>query len=327
MGRYEGTDMFNLKFMNEDSLSQKKVAFSVENIELSKIIRNIKNDYSIEGIDELKFSILHNGLKQNLEVSDNNDGTYTLISGERRFTALKALVEEGYEQFQYIPCLVTDLSKTASFLDDDGNEILSDDDKEMWSIITTNSENRDLTDGDRAFQVRELKKIYTKLYDNGVKLPGKMNELIAKELNMSRAQVERVSYIESHGTDELKDKLNNNEISIGAASEVAHLEPEQQKELLQQDVVTSTTVKEHKEEQKTAPKRVIKEKETVELSECEELMKYFEDIVFYSSIIDAYKEDDFVAAFCTPSDYEKLLTSARLIRREMKKFHKIYDKI
>lgn len=271
MGRYANANIFNLGLSNDEISKEKEQSFRIEKIDINNIIPNIKNKYSIQGIEELKFSILHNGLKQNLEVKDNGDGTYSLLSGERRYTALKELVEEGNDKFRLIPCLITDLERSSSFLDNNGNEILTTEDKEDLAIVTTNSENREFTDSDRAFQVSTLKRIYKKLSDSGVKLPGRISELIADQLDMSPTQVKRYSYVEQHGTDELKHKLENNEISIGAASEVAHLSPAQQKEVLSNDTVTSSTVKEHQQKiqkKKTQRKEnnTLQDDETISLS-------------------------------------------------------------
>lgn len=292
MGRYANTNIFNLGLPNEESAKEKEQTFRIEKLSIDSIIPNKKNEYSVQGIEELKFSILHNGLKQNLEVKDNGNGTYSLISGERRYTALKSLFDEGNEQFGLVPCLITDISKGSSFIDKNGNEILTNDDKEMWSIITTNSEGRQYTDADRAFQVRELKKIYTKLTNNGVKLPGKMSQLIADELQISETNVKRMNYIDSHGTDELKEKFNNNELSIRAANDVAHLSPAQQKEVLQNTEVTSATVKTHtqKKEKKKAQRKdaaILKENKKIVLQNSETFMKYIQSIKDNSYVIES----------------------------------------
>ncbi|MDE5671076.1 MAG: ParB/RepB/Spo0J family partition protein [Eubacterium sp.] len=248
MGRYANVNLTNLSFMNSSSLNEKKPTFRITDIPIEKIVPNGKNKYSIQDIEDLKFTILHNGLKQNLEVYPIGEGLYKLITGERRYTALKALVDEGYTQFSMVPCLVTDLSL---------NELpLSEANKELYAIITTNSEIRDFTDADRMFQVKGLKMIYTELQKNGVKLTGKMNDLIAKELNISSTQVKRYNYVEKHGTDELKEKVESGEINIRTAESVAHLTPAKQTELLKKDEVTSeSATKEIKKVEKKKAQR------------------------------------------------------------------------
>lgn len=255
MGRYANVNLNNLSFMNSSSLNEKKQAFRITDIPIEKIVPNNRNKYSIQSIEELKFTILHNGLKQNLEVYPIGEGLYKLITGERRYTALKALVDEGYTQFSMVPCLVTDLSL---------NKLpLSEASKEMYAIITTNSETRVYTDADRMFQVRELKKIYTELQRNGIKLTGKMNELIAEDLNMSPTQVKRYNYVEMHGTEELKEKISNGEISIRTAESVAHLSPSKQTAILEKEEITSALAEKEikKIEKKKAQRKDNKLKE------------------------------------------------------------------
>lgn len=327
MGRYANRDIFNLGLYNEEIEKKKDDAFRIERISIDRIIPNIKNEYSIEGIDELKFSIQHNGLKQNLEVTDNGNGTYSLLSGERRYTALKSLVDEGNEQFKLVPCLITDVSKSSSFLDENGQEILTNDDKEMWSIITTNSEGRQYTDADRAFQVRELKKIYTKLADNGIKLPGKMSQLIADELKISKAQVERINYVETHGTDDLKEKFNNGEISIGAANDVAHLSPAQQREILRNENVTSTTVKTHteKKEKKKAQRKdtaILKENKQITLSQSSTFMKIINETRINVGVINS----DFDIN-CDSDDFDLLMIYTKKLNRTLNDFSNFIENL
>lgn len=325
MGRYANANIFNLGLSNGETEKGKEEAFRIERISIDRIIPNIKNEYSIEGIEELKFSILHNGLKQNLEVTSNGNGTYSLLSGERRFTALKSLVEDGNEQFRLVPCLITDVSKSSSFLDENGNEILTNDDKEMWSIITTNSEGRQYTDADRAFQVRELKKIYTKLANSGIKLPGKMSQLIADELQISEKNVKRINYIDIHGSEELKEKFNNNELSIRAADAVAHLSPAQQKEILQKEDVTSTTVKTHteKKEKKKAQRKdntILKENKKITLKSSNTFMKYIQEIKDNSNILSSDWSIEI-----DKDDFDILMIHAKQLSRKFDEFAQLIN--
>lgn len=308
MGKYQNVNLSNLGFMNSLSRSMAQNSFRIEKISYEKIITNIKNKYSIEKIEELAFSILHNGLKQNLEVKDNNDGTYTLISGERRYTAICRLISEGHSEFEMIPCLITDTEQSAVFFDNQGNEILTSEDKEDWAIVTTNSENREFTDADRAFQVSTLKRIYTKLSDSGINLPGRISELIADQLDISKATVERLGYIEQHGTDELKSRLSASDISIGAAAEVAHLSPAQQKDILKKGTVTSATVQQHQQskDRKKAHRKdtaALKAEQTIPLSQSEVFSKSFSE---FESLCDALYGYDMNLIQCSKSDIEIL---------------------
>lgn len=319
MGKYQNVNLSNLGFMNSFSKSMAQNSFRIEKIPYDKIVTNTKNKYSIEKIEELEFSILHNGLKQNLEVKDNGDGTYTLISGERRYTALGSLISKGHNDFELIPCLITDPDQSAVFLDEEGNEILTSEDKEDWAIVTTNSENREFTDSDRAFQVSTLKKIYTKLSDNGVKLPGRISQLIAEQLDISKATVERLDYIERHGTEELKSRISTNDISIGAAVEVAHLSPAQQKEILQKESVTSATVKTHQQnkEKKKAQRKdntVLKIEETISLSQSETFCNSFAE---FEALYEELCSYDLDSLQCLKSDINALRIKLNIANKNL----------
>lgn len=106
---------------------------------------------------------------------------------------------------------------------------------------------------------------------------------------MSPTQVKRFNFVETHGTDELKEKISNNEISIRAAESVAHLSRAQQREVLQNEDVTSTTVKNHteKKEKKKAQRKdtaILKENKKISLQKSDTFMKYLQDIKNKSEI-------------------------------------------
>ena len=58
--------------------------FKVEYMDINDIRRNEKNFYEIVNVDELAEDIKMNGLNHNLVVRQLENGTYELISGERR---------------------------------------------------------------------------------------------------------------------------------------------------------------------------------------------------------------------------------------------------
>lgn len=328
MGKYQNVNLSNLGFMNSLSKSMTQNSFRIEKIPYDKIITNAKNKYSIENIEELAFSILHNGLKQNLEVKDNNNGTYTLISGERRYTAICRLISEGHSELEMIPCLITDTEQGAVFFDNQGNEILTSEDKEDWAIVTTNSESREFTDADRAFQVSTLKRIYTKLSDSGVKLPRRINELIADQLDLSTTQVKRFNFVEQYGTDELKQKLTNDEISVSAAAEVAHLSPAQQKDILQKDTVTSATVKQHQQstKQKKAQRKdntALKAEQTIPLSQSEVFNNSFAE---FESLCDELYSYDMDLVQCSKSDIDTLRIKLNIANKNIAYINKYLHK-
>ena len=83
-----------------------RARFRTRDISIFKMYRNTMNFYDLSGIEELAGEILMYGLKQNLELvyEPNEQGEYRIIAGERRWLALKMLVEKGYKEFEMATC-------------------------------------------------------------------------------------------------------------------------------------------------------------------------------------------------------------------------------
>jgi len=97
-------------FMNKhsrDEGSGDTFAFKIDILHIDQIEPSPLNFYSVDDVAELKDSIELIGLQQNLVVRKMAGSLkYTLVSGERRYTALKQLVAEGKEGFARIPCKI-----------------------------------------------------------------------------------------------------------------------------------------------------------------------------------------------------------------------------
>ena len=77
------------KYQTDDEKIKKTSHISIELIRPNK--NQPRNFFSEEGMQELIDSIQENGIIQPLTIRDLNDGTYELVSGERRFRAAKKL--------------------------------------------------------------------------------------------------------------------------------------------------------------------------------------------------------------------------------------------
>lgn len=314
MGRYSSVNLKNLGFLNEASKAEKQKKFEISDIHIDDIVPNAMNQYSVDSIEELKFSILHNGLKQNLEVYKIPGGKYRLLTGERRYTALKELVKAGHSEFELVPCLITNLSD---------NELpLSEKSKELYALVTTNSEARELTDGDRMFQVNSLKSIYKELKENGVKLTGNMNDLIAEQLNISPRQVKRFNYVEEHGTEEIKEKLANNEISLNTAENVAHLSPAQQTKIIAGEAAAVTPAKVEKLKAQAAKKNENRTKSKASQSDADIKGYYIPSLKSKAEYI-AQKAAE---VSLTENENKKLLKALEAAENMLDKIIKIIEK-
>ena len=193
-----------------------KEGFKIQYLDINKIHRSEKNFYEIIDIDDLAEDIKINGLNHNLVVRPCNDGTYELISGERRFTALSKLVLEGHKQFINIPCKVVELN-------DIDAEIV---------LIQANAQTRELSESEKLKQVNRLQELYKTKKANGEPV-GRIRDAIAKDLNLSTTQVGRYERINNSLIPELKELLEQGNLSTSNASEFSSLSEESQKGILE----------------------------------------------------------------------------------------------
>ena len=80
--------------------------YVVQQIDVERIIPNEKNFYSITGIEEMANALAVSDNMPPLDVVDNGDGTYRLISGERRLSATLYRMERGEMEHAELPCHV-----------------------------------------------------------------------------------------------------------------------------------------------------------------------------------------------------------------------------
>ena len=204
----------NVKKANE---IEAKNNFNVQYIDIKDIERNKKNFYEIVNVDELAEDIKMNGLNHNLVVRKLDNGKYELISGERRYTALTKLVEEGNKIFALVPCKVIEAN-------DIDSEII---------LIQANAQTRELTEIEKLEQVKRLTELYRTKKKNGEKVPGKIREIIANDLKLSPTQVGRYERINKNLIPELKEILENGNLTIANASEFSSLSEANQKVILE----------------------------------------------------------------------------------------------
>lgn len=193
-----------------------KEGFKLEYIDINKIHRSEKNFYEIIDIDDLAEDIKINGLNHNIVVRPTENGTYELISGERRYTALSKLVNEGNKQFASVPCKIVELNDLDA-------EIV---------LIQANAQTRELSESEKLKQVQRLSELYKAKKANGEKV-GKIREVIANDLKLSPTQVGRYERINNNLIPELKELLEQGNLSTSNASEFSTLSEESQKGILE----------------------------------------------------------------------------------------------
>lgn len=239
-----------------DLLSSVSLGMEAQGIEItliprSQIEKNPKNKRSINDIMELAQDICMCGLEQPLVVYQKEDGSYRLLTGERRLTAIDTLIREdrlpeswpGDRKDPDIPCIVKDLEEYKL--------PLSDDLKEKYAIQRTNRFNRKPTDSDIMRDYTEWKEIITELKKNGYtefvagtdedgreitqSLKGRTREIAQKSMSthVSTGQLAKIDVLLKKGVPELLHAVEEDKVSIAVAETISHMPLEDQRLLLQ----------------------------------------------------------------------------------------------
>lgn len=198
-----------------------------QELDINSLVPSQNNFYGIREIEELAESIKESGLMHNLVTRKKDDGTYEIISGERRFHAAKSL---GYKT---LPCQVKEIS---------------DLDAEIM-LIQANEAQRELTPSEKMEGIKRLEAIYKQKRGNGEKLQGKTRDLIGKDLGLSGVQVGRYKKIDKDLIPDLKEKLDKEEITLTQAHTLSSLNKDEQKII--NDEIKDLNIKVHKEEIET----------------------------------------------------------------------------
>lgn len=206
--------------LNKASLAERVENTSqIKNIDIDKIITNKRNFYELSAMEELKHSIEDNGLFDNLVVNENGDGTFLLISGHRRYEAIKQIHAEDPAKFNKIPCKVYSVS---------------DEDEKQWLLLEANAHNRVKSDYEIMKEIEQRKEIYEKLKAKGHRLGGRVRELVAADMKLGFGTVQRYEALSKNITPQLEQAMKEHNLKLSQTNELASLEPEKQKEKINQ---------------------------------------------------------------------------------------------
>lgn len=202
-----------------------KARFRTKDISIHKIYSNVKNFYPQEGIEEKADEILAVGLIDNLAVmyEPSEEGEYKLISGERRWRALKLLTERGYKEYELATCQVRNPA--------------NEHEEKIELIIANSSRNKSVATLLR--EESELKEELEYMKENGMKIhgrdlsQGRLRDVIASMLHVSGTKIAQMETINKNLIKEFKEEIDKENINFSTAYELSGMSEEQQKEALQ----------------------------------------------------------------------------------------------
>lgn len=158
-------------------------------IPLGMIDTNWKNFYAVDFQEkDLAESIKISGLLTPLGVIAGAGGRWKLISGHRRFRALRWLRDtepDGREKWDTVPCVVYPSPEDA--------------DREELMLIHANAQ-RIKSGAEIAKEAEKTLAILTRMKEAGVELPGRMRDRVAEALQVSSTRLARLDAIKKNLT-------------------------------------------------------------------------------------------------------------------------------
>lgn len=251
-----------------------KARFRTKDISIKKLYSNDKNFYSVADIEPLAQKILLVGLIENLEVVHDpcDQGEYRITAGERRWRALKLLVEQGYTDFEMVTCQIQTPASA---------------DEEMLRLIIAN-DYRNKTVTDILEEEKQLKDILQRMKQEGREIKGykldsgRLRDVIAKMLQMPATKIAQIESINKHLIPEFAEELKEGRLTFSTAYMISGMNEETQAEMLeryQQNGLTYKEVKEIKQEQeeKAAAAQIEGQMDIDQYTETEEEIEEPED--------------------------------------------------
>lgn len=245
-----------------------KARFRTKDINIKKLYSNDKNFYSVTDIEPLAQKILLVGLIENLEVVHDpcDRGEYRITAGERRWRALKLLVEQGYTDFEMVTCQIQTPASA---------------DEEMLRLIIAN-DYRNKTVADILEEEKQLKDILQRMKQEGRTIKGykldsgRLRDVIAKMLQMPATKIAQIESINKHLIPEFAEELKEGRLTFSAAYMISGMNEETQAEMLeryQENGLTYKEVKEIKQEQeeKAAAEQIEGKMNIDQFAETEEI--------------------------------------------------------
>lgn len=212
--------MAKMMFNNLSSIVANTLTDSIKMIDIKDLHESEDNFFEVNRIEELAATILgQGGVKDNLIVKPAESG-YEIISGHRRKAAVQYLIDQGANISHLLPCLVQNYS---------------DDDTKMLDLILMNVSQRQVSDSELYKSYEIVNQIFQKKKETGEKF-GKLREKLAETLGVSPAQVGKLQNIEKNAVPEIKKAVEDGEISLSTANEIARLDADEQIEIADSDL-------------------------------------------------------------------------------------------
>ena len=234
----------------------------VQQIHYTKLKESRMNFYTRneEEVEELADTmIIAGGILQPLIVRKTDLSEYEILAGHKRRRASMYNVERGYKEYEFLPCIVMDMSglmakKVAEKVLAEHDSINDDELLDMiaeYIVICTNSTASERSDYEKMMQAVRLSEILPVMLDNENLKGRALRTEIAKEMKCSDGQVGRYQSIYNNLVPEAMERFQTGEMVISTAAEMSGLDRDRQREALKKGRITLEDIRLLKQQEKT----------------------------------------------------------------------------
>lgn len=190
----------------------------IEYININTLHEDDRNFYSMDksSIADLAASIELAGLQQPIRVRDI-EGRYVIVSGHRRFSAIRSLYEKNDEKWRDVPCIVESDTVSAAM--------------QELRLILANSATRKLSDSDIAKQAERTTELLYQLKEEGVQFPGSMRKHVAEACQISETKLATLKVIREKLNPVLLKRFDSGDLSTEVAYIFAKADEKTQAEI------------------------------------------------------------------------------------------------
>ncbi|WP_279007021.1 ParB/RepB/Spo0J family partition protein [Thomasclavelia cocleata] len=200
-----------------------------------KDIRPAQKNRDTGDITELAEDIAEDGLDHNLVLRkiDAEDFIYEIVAGHRRYLAICHNIQNGDLTYEYIPAKIKEY----------------DDVDAIRRLHLNNINGKPYTPGEMLTAIEDLKGVYRIKKERGEKVPGRVQELIAKDIGLGKTQVGNYEKVINNAIDPVKELVKNNEITLNEALEISEMDDDNQIKFIENanGDISLTTIAEYKD--------------------------------------------------------------------------------
>ncbi|MDE5697078.1 MAG: ParB/RepB/Spo0J family partition protein [Lachnospiraceae bacterium] len=234
----------------------------VQQIHYTKLRESALNFYtrSEDEVEELADTMLiAGGILQPLIVRKTDMSEYEILAGHKRKRASVYNVDRGYKEFEFLPCIVIDMSGLMAkkiserILAEQGDV---EDDKLLdmiaeYIVICTNSTASESSHYEKMMQAVRLSRILPAMLGNEELKGRALRAEIAKEMKCGDGQVGRYQSIYNNLVPEAMELFKNGQIKLSVACSLSGLNKSQQEEVIKRQQITVADIEALKQDKNT----------------------------------------------------------------------------